>query len=90
MRDNADNKICVTSADSGIAWSDISVRTDSTGAKLNGQWVSNTWIVATNVGMIDDVAAGDSLVVSATSGDVEITLRYNPTNSLIGSWTINV
>ena len=42
------------------------------------------------IGNNANVAAGDYFKISDVSGDVEITLRYNPTNSLIGSWTVNV
>ena len=92
-KSNAHDKIYVTSASTGIAWSDISIKTDNSSAKINANWVNDTWTVATSLGMSDNVAAGDELVVDTTSsdtGDVEITLRYNPTNSLIGSWSIYV
>jgi len=92
-KDNADDKIYVTSSATGIAWSDVSIKTDNSSAKINTYWVNTTWTVATSLGMSGNVAAGDELVVDTTStdtGDVEITLRYDPTNSLIGSWTVNV
>ncbi|MEA3458301.1 MAG: type IV pilin N-terminal domain-containing protein [Candidatus Thermoplasmatota archaeon] len=91
MRDNAHDKIYVTSSDTGIAWDDIYIKTDTAGADINGTEVGVNWTVA-NPTLISttNVAAGDEFVVSDATGDVKITLRYNPTNSLIGNWEINV
>ncbi len=36
------------------------------------------------------VNAGDYLLLNGTVGNVKVTLAYSPTNSLLGSWTINV
>ena len=90
-KSNAHDKIYVTSAATGIAWSDVSIKTDTAGADINGAEVGVNWTTA-NPTLIStkNVAAGDEFVVSDVIGDVEITLRYNPTNSLIGHWTIYV
>ena len=42
-------------------------------------------------GGVADVTAGDYILLSTwMTGNVKITLRYVPTNSLLGSWTINI
>jgi hypothetical protein len=35
-----------------------------------------------------DVIAGDYILVWGTTGNVKITFKYDPTNSLIGSWNV--
>ncbi len=96
MRDNADDKIYVTSSDTGIAWDDISIKMDdaTATATMNGTAyvTAATFTTADNFGATDNVEAGDYFEVNSTTvdGDVKITLRYDPTNSLIGSWTVNV
>ena len=90
--DHTNNKLVVTAADPGISWSDISIKTDTANATINGNSVGTTWTVATSAGLSGDVTAGDELVVAGTgvSGNVAITLKYNPTNTIIGTWTVNV
>jgi len=92
--DNTNNKIVVTSADPGIAWHDISIKTDTTGATINGTLVGTSWKKVDNTiipgGSTAEVSAGDELVVGGVSGNVAVTLRYDPTNTIIGTWTVNV
>ncbi len=95
-RDNANDKIYVTSSATGIAWSDVSIKMDdaTATATMNGTAyvTAATFTTADNFGATGNVEAGDYFEVNSTTadGDVEITLRYDPTNSLIGSWTVNV
>jgi flagellin-like protein len=92
------NKITVATADANIKWKDIVVTLDTplvgagsgffvyhTGGTVAGT-VNNTAALTTQ-----DVTAGDYiLLVSSTTFNVKTTLRYTPTNSLLGSWTVNV
>ena len=90
--DNTNNKIVVASADTGIVWTDISIKTDTALTKINGTTVATSWVVA-NPTLIatSAVTAGDEFVVSSvTDTNVKITFRYNPTNSLLGTWTVYV
>ncbi|MEA3458533.1 MAG: hypothetical protein U9R21_07645, partial [Candidatus Thermoplasmatota archaeon] len=96
-RDNANDKIYVTSSATGIAWSDVSIKMDNATANATmddgGTYhTAATFLSADNFGATGNVEAGDYIKIRDTSadGDVEITLRYDPTNSLIGSWTVNV
>jgi len=98
--DNTNDKLVIVSADPGIAWADISIKTDNAAANLtfnaeaSGYLVGTSWAVVntTNFGSTadDDVSAGESFTIAGASGNVEISLRYNPTNTIIGSWTVNV
>jgi len=90
------NRIQVATADSNIKWKDIVVTTDNASAV----WVvySGSAIMIGNSANLsaatEDVTAGDYIYLSwsggFTQGNVKVTLRYIPTNSLLGSWTVNV
>jgi len=87
------NKIQVATADANIKWYNI-VITNNTGSSnchwaiYDGGGVTNR---STNVMPTSEVTAGDFIFIwYSPAGNVKITLRYVPTNSLLGSWTINV
>jgi flagellin-like protein len=95
--DSTSNKITVATADANIKWKDIVVTNDTSAPKVN--WTIyynggttanavNTPITLTTI----DVLAGDYVLLNwgTKTGNVKITLRYTPTNSLLGSWTLNV
>jgi len=95
--DSTTNKIQVATADSNIKWKDIVVTVDNT--TVNWQVFTAS---ATSIDLpkhtdlaTADVTAGDYLLLDFTAfpgyqGNVRVTLKYTPTNSLLGSWTINV
>ena len=91
--DSTTNKITIVTADVDIQWDDITITTNP----------MNTWRIYYNSGstaLPDNsypnnaavvVTAGDYIFLDGTSvGNVRVTLRYEPTNSLLGSWTVNV
>ena len=92
--DSTNDKITVSTSDTGVAWADISIKTDDASATINASAVGTTWTTVNNSlinnGATAEIAAGDEFVIAGTTGSVVVTLRYNPTNSLIGSWTVNV
>jgi hypothetical protein len=91
--DSTTNKITIVIADVDIRWDDITITTNP----------MNTWRIYYNSGstaLPDNsypnnaavvVTAGDYIFLDGTSvGNVRVTLRYDPTNSLLGTWTVNV
>jgi flagellin-like protein len=95
--DSTSNKITVATADANIKWKDIVITNDTSTPKVN--WTIyynggttpnaiNTPITLTTI----DVIAGDYILLNwgTKTGNVKITLRFTPTNSLLGTWTINV
>ena len=95
--DSTTNRITVVTVDSNIKWKDIVLSNDTFIPSVN--WTIyynagttanaiNTQITATNI----DVLAGDYILLNwgTKTGNVKITLRYTPTNSLLGTWTVNV
>jgi flagellin-like protein len=95
--DSTTNRIQVATADSNIKWKDIVVTVDNTTVNWQVFTASATAIdlaMHTNLATAD-VTAGDYISLDFTAhpgyqGNVKVTLKYTPTNSLLGSWTINV
>ena len=101
--DSTQNKMTVASADAGIKWSDVVVTLHPacTGAGSGfevywngGSTVANAFNSTANpaVPTGTTITAGDYiyLVSGTTNQQVQVILRYVPTNSLLGTWTINV
>jgi flagellin-like protein len=90
--DSTANKVTVATADANIKWTDVNVTTNP----------SNVWRIYSNGGTsmganntypasTVTVTAGDYIwFYGASVGNVQVTLRYIPTNSLLGTWTVNV
>jgi flagellin-like protein len=78
--DNADDVLRVTACDDGVSWSDINITV--TLANGTTEYISNT----------GTVTAGDEIDLSSGygTGMVTVQLRYDPTNALIGTWTVNI
>ncbi len=83
-RDNTRKRLTVASADPGdLSWYDFVISwnpdedntTSLTGTITNG-----------GRGPTEDVRAGDWIQFNET---VDVTIRHEPTNTLIGSWTFN-
>ncbi|HUS99929.1 MAG TPA: type IV pilin N-terminal domain-containing protein [Candidatus Thermoplasmatota archaeon] len=92
--DSTSNKITVATADADIKWDDIIVTINPS---------ASGWHIWSGGGIFDEgnhtypidatvtVTAGDYIYLPGTSlGNVQVTLRYEPTNSLLGTWTVNV
>jgi len=95
--DSTSNRIQVATADSNIKWKDIVVTADNTTVNWQVYTASATAIdvAKSTSGATADVTAGDYILLDFTAnpgmiGNVKVTLKYTPTNSLLGSWTINV
>jgi len=89
--DSTTNKVTVATADANIKWSDITITTNPTRTVYiyYGGGVTND--TATPMAATEVVTAGDYILINGASvGNVQITLRYEPTNSLLGTWTVNV
>jgi len=90
------NRIQVATADSNIKWKDIVVTMDNTSVAWRVYTASATPIAGWGLTSTAtaDVTAGDYILLQFNTtgmiGNVKATLKYTPTNSLLGSWTINV
>jgi flagellin-like protein len=89
--DSTANKVTIATADANIKWADITITTNPVNAYdiWYGGGVTND--TATPMGATATVTAGDYIFLNGAGiGNVQITLRYEPTNSLLGTWTVNV
>ena len=90
--DSTTNRIQIATADANIKWSNIVITTDvgatwqvfSANGNALAQQTGNTAAITT------DITAGDYILISGTTGNVKVTLKYIPTNTLLGAWTVNV
>jgi archaeal type IV pilus assembly protein PilA len=78
---NTDNELQITRSDPDVAWSDINITILANGTTTHFQTKTGT------------VTAGDTINVGSyliiTGNKVTVALRYNPTNTLIGTWTVS-
>lgn len=94
--DSTTDRVTVATADANIKWKDI-VISRSSGFAWNVTRADGTILAANDAALL---ALGDTVYVSAgdyiklnyltTSGNCQVTLKYTPTNSLLGTWTVNV
>lgn len=90
--DSTTDRVTVVSADLGIHWRDIVVTTDSQAASWQVYSIGGSRLDLSGhtSGITTDVTAGDYIALFGTTGKVVMTLRYIPTNTLMGTWTVNV
>jgi flagellin-like protein len=96
--DSTTNKVTVATSDANIKWSDVVVTLNPSASYTYYVWygggVTQGPVNSTSgLPVGTTVTAGDYIQLSTSgasgSNDV-VTLRYIPTNSLLGTWTINV
>jgi len=93
--DNDNDRLTVISSDLDVPWSEISIKTDNemTQLSFNGgdfYTVGNNLVSVANLGATGYVTLGDYFTIKGVSGEVLITLGYNPRNTVIGMWTVDV
>jgi len=97
ITDSATNRITITSAGANLKWKDIVVITDNATVNWRVYDPSHNPLDApkSTSGATANIAAGDYIELDFTanpgmSGNVRVSLRFTPTNTLLGSWTITV
>jgi FlaG/FlaF family flagellin (archaellin) len=97
ITDSSTNRITITSASANLKWRDIVVITDNTTVNWSVYDPSHNPldVAKSTSGATADIAAGDYIEFDFTahpgmSGNVRVSLRFTPTNTLLGSWTITV
>ena len=89
--DSTTNRITIAFIDANVKWSDIAITTNPTATwqvqDANKNALAKTDTTAT---ITPYVTVGDNILVLVTTGDVAVTLKYIPTNALLGNWTVNV
>lgn len=94
--DSTSDRITVATADANIKWDDIQISLDPVAGTAYsvrtsaGIQIYNSTTYAAYAGT-DTIGAGEYILLTASpSGNVRVTLKYIPTNSLLGTWTVNV
>jgi flagellin-like protein len=97
ITDSSTNRITITSAGASIKWRDIIVITDNTSVnwRVYNPGANPLDAPKSTIGAITDIAAGDYIefdfaVHPGMTGNVKVSLRFVPTNTLLGSWTLTV
>ncbi len=95
--DSSTNRITITSANANLHWRDIDVLTDN--ASVDWRVYDSTSnpldAVKSTSGATVDISAGDYIELDFSAhpgmaGMVQVSLRFISTNTLLGSWMINV
>ena len=85
--DNVNHRLIISQADKGLKWSDVKI-TVSGGASYavyTGGGATNSSTNPTS-----DITGGDYILIYGTTGTVDISLTYQPTNTNWGTWTVYV
>ena len=97
ITDSATNRITITTAAANIKWKDIVVITDNTTVNWRVYDPSHNPLDAakSTSGATAEIEAGDYIEFDFTAnpsmaGNVKVSLRFTPTNTLLGSWIITV
>jgi flagellin-like protein len=97
ITDSSTNRITITSAGANIQWRDIVVVPDNTSVNWRVYDPSHNPLDAakSTSGATAEIAAGDYIEFDFTanpwmSGNVRVSLRFVPTNTLLGSWVVTV
>ncbi len=97
ITDSATNRITITTAAVNILWKDIVVIPDNSTVNWRVYNASHNPLdaVKSTSGATAEIAAGDYIEFDFTahpgmSGNVKVSLRFTPANTLLGAWTITV
>jgi len=90
--DSSTNRIIIESVDANVKWSDIEITTDDSNATwqvqdTNKKGIARIGITAT---ITRYISVGDSILLLETTGAVTVTLKFIPTNTVLGNWMVNV
>lgn len=90
-RNSTTNRIIITVTDANAKWSDIAITTNPV-ATWQVQDVNKNQLakIGTTATIVRYVTVGDNILVLDTVGDVAVTLTFIPTNTSLGTWTVNV
>lgn len=85
------NRIIVTMIDANVKWRDIAISTNPV-AVWQVQDTNEKGLAKTNTTstITRYTTVGDSILFLVTTGEITVTMKYIPTNAVIGSWIIYV
>jgi hypothetical protein len=91
VTDSATNRLTIVSIDANVKWNDLAITTTPP-ANWQVQGANNKALakINTTATITTYTMAGDYIIFLGTNGDVTVTLKYIPTNELLGNWTVNI
>lgn len=97
ITDSSTDRITITSANANLYWRDIDVITDNTSVDWRIYDSTHTPLdaVKSTSGAIVYISAGDYIELDfnanpGMAGNIQVSLRFIPTNTLLGAWIIMV
>jgi len=86
------NRLTITSTNTNTKWKNIAITTNPDSANWEVFNVNDIPLAKINITatITTDVTVGDYILLLDAMGDVRVTLKYLPTNSLFGTWIVNV
>ena len=85
------NRIIITSIEPNVKWKDINITTTPVTTwqiqDANEQGLAKTGTIAT---ITTYIAPNDSILLLVTTGKIIVTMKYIPTNTVLGNWTVYV
>jgi len=97
ITDSSTDRITITSTSVNVKWRDIEVITENSSVNWRVYDPSNNPLDAakSTIGATAEIAPGDYIEFNFTtypwmSGNVRVSLRFVPTNTLLGSWILMV
>jgi|GEM_PF-1353770 len=89
--DSSTNRVIIQSVNENVKWSDIAITADANATwqvqDTNNKGLARIGITAT---ITTFMKTGESILLLDTIGEVTVTLRYIPTNAILGNWTVHV
>lgn len=91
VADASTNRITITYIDENVKWKDIEITTNppATWQVQDGQNIALAKLGITAT-ITTYASVDDTILVLDVNGDVIVTLKYLPTNTVLGNWTVNV
>jgi hypothetical protein len=85
------NRLIITSIDANVKWRDIEITTNPIATwQVQDTDKNQLAKISTTTTIVRYITIGDNILVLDTVGDVAVTLKYIPTNAVLGTWTVNV
>jgi hypothetical protein len=89
--DSDTNRITITSVDENVKWKDIEITTNPPATWQVQDANKNALAkIDTTATITAYVTVGDTILVLVTPGEITVTLKFLPTNTVLGNWTVNI
>ena len=89
--DSDTNRIIITSVDENVKWKDIEITTNPPATwQVQDANKNSLARIDTTATITAYATVGDNILVLVTPGEITVTLKFLPTNTVLGNWTVYV